>query len=126
MVFNAVGFVAWPSGFAGPDEKGDEGGDKPEEGDEKGDEEGQDRLPVVAWIKAEANEHVAEIWWRLLREVDGKVVYEAQLRKRSDGKVGEWEHEAETKKTEIRVDGLFPGKTYDVRVRVWLGDKPGE
>ncbi len=103
----------------------EEGGDKPEEGGERGDGEGHGRLPEVAWVKGEANERVAEIWWKLLREVDGKVVYEVQFRKRSDGKVGEWIHEAEIKKTEIRVDGLRPGKTYDVRVRGWLADKPG-
>ena len=112
----------------GGHENGDreEGGDKPNEGDNKEEGEEHGRLPVVAWIKGEANERVAEIWWKLIREVDGKVVYEVQLRKRSDGKAGEWAHEAETKKTEIRVDGLHPGKTYDVRVRGWLGDKPGK
>jgi len=112
----------------GDGEDGNENGDrdeKPDEGDEKEDGE-HGHLPVVAWIKGEANEHVAEIWWKLLREVDGKVVYEVQLRKRSDAKVGEWTHEAETKKTEIRVDGLRPGNIYDVRVRGWLGEKPGE
>ena len=102
-----------------------EGGDKEEPGEEGGDD-GEHSAPVIAWIKAGASDKVAEIGWRLLREFDRKVIFEVQIRERSEEEVGEWRHEAETAKRGIHVDGIRPGTTYDVRVRGWLGEKPGE
>ena len=99
----------------------DGGDDEPE-----GDGENENAGPVIAWIKAGASEKIAEIAWRLLREFDRKVIYEVQIRERAEGEVGEWRHEAETAKRGIHVDGLHPNTTYDVRVRGWLGDNPGD
>ena len=99
----------------------DGGDDVPE-----GDGENENAGPVIAWIKAGASDKIAEIGWRLLREFDRKVIYEVQIRERAEGEVGEWRHAAETAKRGIHVDGLHPNTTYDVRVRGWLGDKPGD
>ena len=99
----------------------DGGDDVPE-----GDGENENAGPVIAWIKAGASDKIAEIGWRLLREFNRKVIYEVQIRERAEGEVGEWRHEAETAKRGIHVDGLHPNTTYDVRVRGWLGDKPGD
>ena len=95
-------------------------------GDVEADSDGENVNPVIAWIKAGASDKVAEIGWRLLREFDREVIFEVQVRERAEGKVGEWRHEAETAKRGIHVNGLRPDTTYDVRVRGWLGDKPGE
>ncbi len=99
-----------------------DGGD----GEPDSDGENENVNPIIAWIKAGASDKVAEIGWRLLREFDREVIFEVQVRERAEGKVGEWRHEAETAKRGIHVDGLRPDTTYDVRVRGWLGDKPGE
>ena len=55
--------------------------------------------PVIASIKGKAEASIAKVGWRLMREVDGKVIYEVQLRQRIEGKAGDWRHEAETAKT---------------------------
>ena len=99
-------------------------GDDGEEPDVEG--ENENVGPVIAWIKAGASDKIVEIGWHLLREFDRKVIFEVQIRERGEGEVGEWRHEAETAKRGIHVDGLHPHTTYDVRVRGWLGDKPGE
>ncbi|MBC8243617.1 MAG: fibronectin type III domain-containing protein [Verrucomicrobia bacterium] len=102
-----------------------EGEDDEEPGEEEGDD-GEHSGPVIAWIKAGASDKIAEIGWRLLREFDRTVIFEVQIRERAEEEVGEWRHEAETAKRGIHVDGLRPDTTYDVRVRGWLGDKPGD
>ena len=56
-----------------------------------------------------------------MSEFDGKLDYDVQLRIRHEHEVGKWHHEVETIRNEIRVDGLKPGTTYDVRVRAWHG-----
>ena len=99
-----------------------DGGD----GEPDSDGENENVNPIIAWIKAGASDKVAEIGWRLLREFDREVIFEVQICERAERKVGEWHHEAETAKRGIHVDGLRPDTTYDVRVRGWLGDKPGE
>ena len=106
-----------------------EGGDR--DGDEVGKDEDGDGVdestsPVIASIKGKAEASIAKIGWRLMREVDGKVIYEVQLRQRIEGKVGDWRHEAETAKTYVLVDGLKPNTTYDVRIRGWIGGKAGK
>jgi hypothetical protein len=93
---------------------------------EDGDGADESTSPVIAWIKGKAEASIAKIGWRLMREVDGKVIYEVQLRQRIEGKVGDWRHEAETAKTYVLVDGLKPNTTYDVRVRGWIGGKAGK
>ena len=108
------------------DEDG-EGGDR--DGDEVGEDgDGADEStsPVITWIKAKAEDSIAKIGWRLMREVDGKVIYEVQLRQRIEGKAGDWRHEAETAKTYVLVDGLKANIVYDVRVRGWIGGKAGK
>ena len=82
--------------------------------------------PVIASIKGKAEARIAKVGWRLMREVDGKVIYEVQLRQRIEGKAGDWRHEAETAKTYVLVDGLKPNTTYDVRIRGWIGGKAGK
>ena len=59
----------------------------------------------------------------MLRELDVKVGYDVQIRIRIEGKAGEWEHEAETAKNSIIIDGLKPGTLYGIRVRPWANKK---
>ena len=96
------------------------------QGDESVDKEGESSGPVITWIKAKAEDSIAKIGWHLMREVDGKVIYEVQLRQRIEGKAGDWRHEAETAKTYVLVDGLKPNTTYDVKIRGWIGGKAGK
>lgn len=73
----------------------------------------------LAWVKGEAEKHVAAIWWQLMRDAEAELAYDVQLRPRIEGKAGEWEHAAETKHRKVKVDGLKAGTVYDVRVRAW-------
>jgi len=93
---------------------------------EDGDGADESTSPVIASIKGKAEASIAKVGWRLMREVDGKVIYEVQLRQRIEGKAGDWRHEAETAKTYVLVDGLKPNTTYDVRIRGWIGGKAGK
>jgi hypothetical protein len=97
-----------------------EGGDKP--GD---DGDGGETDLRLAWIKGEAEEHVAVLRWQPMGNAEGKLAYDVQLRLRIEGKAGEWEHAAETTHREVKVDGLKAGTVYDVRVRAWHDKKPG-
>ena len=79
----------------------------------------------LAWVKGEAEAHVAVLWWQLMGDAEGKLAYDVQLRPRIEGKAGEWEHATETTHREVKVDGLKAGTVYDVRVRAWHEKKPG-
>ena len=79
----------------------------------------------LAWVKGEAEAHVAVLWWQLMGDAEGKLAYDVQLRPRIEGKAGEWEHATETTHRKIKVDGLKAGTDYDVRVRAWHEKKPG-
>jgi hypothetical protein len=111
--FSIVVFLFLPSILSQEKEVGEDGVD-------------ESTSPVIASIKGKAEASIAKIGWRLMREVDGKVIYEVQLRQRIEGKVGDWRHEAETAKTYVLVDGLKPNTTYDVRIRGWIGGKAGK
>ena len=101
-------------------------GDGEGEGDREGnDGEGGEVDLRVAWVKGEAEAHVAVLWWQLMGDAEGKLAYDVQLRPRIEGKAGEWEHAAETTHREVKVDGLKAGTVYDVRVRAWHEKKPG-
>ena len=109
------------------------GGDHNEghdDGEREGDREGNDgeggEVDLrVAWVKGEAEAHVAVLWWQLMGDAEGKLAYDVQLRPRIEGKAGEWEHAAETTHRKVKVDGLKAGTDYDVRVRAWHEKKPG-
>lgn len=105
---------------------GDQGEEHLQGGDRDGDGADESTSPVIVSIKGKAEASIAKVGWRLMREVDGKVIYEVQLRQRIEGKAGDWRHEAETAKTYALVDGLKPNTTYDVRIRGWIGGKAGK
>ena len=102
------------SGNDGHDE-GEHGGDaKPsdgEDGEGHGEGEGDGKQSDgehggevdlrLAWVKGEAEEHVAAIWWQLLGDAEAKLAYDVQLRPRIEGKAGEWEHATETTHREV-------------------------
>ena len=101
-------------------------GDGEGEGDREGnDGEGGEVDLRVAWVKGEAEAHVAVLWWQLMGDAEGKLAYDVQLRPRIEGKAGEWEHATETTHRKVKVDGLKAGTDYDVRVRAWHEKKPG-
>ena len=105
---------------------GDQGEEHLQGGDRDGDGADESTSPVIVSIKGKAEASIAKVGWRLMRELDGKVIYEVQLRQRIEGKAGDWRHEAETAKTYALVDGLKPNTTYDVRIRGWIGGKAGK
>ena len=105
-------------------------GEGHDDGEGEGDREGNDgeggEVDLrVAWVKGEAEAHVAVLWWQLMGDAEGKLAYDVQLRPRIEGKAGEWEHAAETTHRKVKVDGLKAGTDYDVRVRAWHEKKPG-
>ena len=59
-------------------------------------------------------------------EEGARVFYDIQLRRRIEGKPTDWDHVAETAKTEVAVGHLEPGTVYEVRVRGWVSKKPSE
>ena len=108
----------------GNDGEGRDDGER--EGDhEGGSGEGGEVDLRLAWVKGEAEAHVAVLWWQLMDDAEGKLAYDVQLRPRIEGKAGEWEHATETTHREVKVDGLKAGTVYDVRVRAWHEKKPG-
>ena len=108
----------------GNDGEGHDDGER--EGDREGGYgEGGEVDLRLAWVKGEAEAHVAVLWWQLMGDAEGKLAYDVQLRPRIEGKAGEWEHAAETTHREVKVDGLKAGTVYDVRVRAWHEKKPG-
>ena len=105
-------------------------GEGHDDGEGEGDREGNDgeggEVDLrVAWVKGEAEAHVAVLWWQLMGDAEGKLAYDVQLRPRIEGKAGEWEHAAKTTHRKVKVDGLKAGTDYDVRVRAWHKKKPG-
>ena len=116
-------------GEGGGDREGNDGeghDDGEREGDREGGYgEGGEVDLRLAWVKGEAEAHVAVLWWQLMGDAEGKLAYDVQLRPRIEGKAGEWEHAAETTHREVKVDGLKAGTVYDVRVRAWHEKKPG-
>ncbi len=87
---------------------------------------GQAGTPQIGWIKADdIGPRACVAKWSLLRELDVKVGYDVQIRIRIEGKAGEWEHEAETAKNSIIIDGLKPDTLYEIRVRPWANKKAG-
>ena len=108
----------------GNDGEGRDDGER--EGDhEGGSGEGGEVDLRLAWVKGEAEAHVAVLWWQLMDDAEGKLAYDVQLRPRIEGKAGEWEHATETTHREVKMDGLKAGTVYDVRVRAWHEKKPG-
>ena len=108
----------------GNDGEGRDDGER--EGDhEGGSGEGGEVDLRLAWVKGEAEAHVAVLWWQLMGDAEGKLAYDVQLRPRIEGKAGEWEHATETTHREVKMDGLKAGTVYDVRVRAWHEKKPG-
>ena len=108
----------------GNDGEGHDDGER--EGDREGGYgEGGEVDLRLAWVKGEAEAHVAVLCWQLMGDAEGKLAYDVQLRPRIEGKAGEWEHAAETTHREVKVDGLKAGTVYDVRVRAWHEKKPG-
>ena len=108
----------------GNDGEGHDDGER--EGDhEGGSGEGGEVDLRLAWVKGEAEAHVAVLWWQLMDDAEGKLAYDVQLRPRIEGKAGEWEHATETTHREVKMDGLKAGTVYDVRVRAWHEKKPG-
>ena len=108
----------------GNDGEGRDDGER--EGDhEGGSGEGGEVDLRLAWVKGEAEAHVAVLWWQLMGDAEGKLAYDLQLRPRIEGKAGEWEHAIETTHREVKMDGLKAGTVYDVRVRAWHEKKPG-
>lgn len=100
-------------------------GEGHDDGEREGDREGGEVDLRLAWVKGEAEAHVAVLWWQLMGDAEGKLAYDVQLRPRIEGKAGEWEHATETSHREVKVDGLKAGTDYDVRVRAWDEKKPG-
>ena len=89
-------------------------------------DDGQAGTPQIGWIKADdIGPRACVAKWSLLRELDVKVGYDMQIGIRIEGKAGEWEHEAETAKNSIIIDGLKPGTLYGIRVRPWANKKAG-
>ena len=108
----------------GNDGEGHDDGER--EGDREGGYgEGGEVDLRLAWVKGEAEAHVAVLCWQLMGDAEGKLAYDVQLRPRIEGKAGEWEHATETTHREVKVDGLKAGTVYDVRVRAWHEKKPG-
>ena len=108
----------------GNDGEGHDDGER--EGDREGGYgEGGEVDLRLAWVKGEAEAHVAVLCWQLMGDAEGKLAYDVQLRPRIEGKAGEWEHATETTHREVKVDGLKAGTDYDVRVRAWHEKKPG-
>ena len=116
-------------GEGGGDREGNDGeghDDGEREGDREGGYgEGGEVDLRLAWVKGEAEAHVAVLCWQLMGDAEGKLAYDVQLRPRIEGKAGEWEHATETTHREVKVDGLKAGTVYDVRVRAWHEKKPG-
>ena len=100
--------------------EGNDGGDKPSDGEHGGEVDLR-----LAWVKGEAEKHVAAIWWQMMGDTEAKLAYDVQLRPRTGDGAGEWEHAAETTHREVKVDGLKAGTVYDVRVSAWHNKKPG-
>ena len=87
---------------------------------------GQAGVPMIAWIKADdIGPRAGVAKWALKRELDAKVAYDVEIRTRIEGKAGKWQHEAETHKSSIIIDGLKPNTLYEIRVRPWANKKAG-
>ncbi len=63
-------------------------------------------------------------WGAPVVEEGVRVFYDVQLRRRIEGKPTEWDHAAETAKTDVALRHLQPGTIYEVRVRGWVNKKP--
>lgn len=63
-------------------------------------------------------------WGAPVVEEGVHVFYDVQLRRRIEGKPTDWDHAAETAKTEVALRHLKPGTIYEVRVRGWVNKKP--
>ena len=93
---------------------------------EQAKDDGQAGTPQIGWIKADdIGPRAGVAKWSLVRELDVKVGYDVQIRIRIEGKAGEWNHEAETAKNSIIIDGLKPDTLYEIRVRPWANKKAG-
>jgi hypothetical protein len=64
--------------------------------------------------------------WRPATGPDGvALVYEVQIRARTNCTSRLWKTVGKTADTGLKVEGLLPGVIYDVQVRAWAGDVPG-
>ncbi len=105
--------------LAGHDDDGDHGEEESNDNKPSDGEHGGEVDLRLAWVKGEAEKHIAAIWWQLMGDAEAELAYDVQLRPRIEGKAGEWEHAVETNHRKVKVDGLKAGTVYDVRVRAW-------